>query len=268
MKRQTTNDFFATHPVFSLDEATSMLSPPGGKSGTIERLKYHLQTGRLKLVTREIYAVVPSGISIERFHPDPFLIAAAIRPVGVFCFHSALELLGAAHSVWNRSTLYANKPRRPVVSGSTTIQFIKHPPAMGPKRGRPFGTRSIERRGRLLLCTGPERTLVEGFRRPALAGGLEEHIVSASGFPTLDLALLQTILHRYAVRTLWSAVGWFLESFQKTFHVSDDYLRILERHRPASPHYLERNRRGGVLLPRWNLIAAKQLTRLSEPDES
>jgi hypothetical protein len=97
---------------------------------------------------------------------------------------------------------------------------------------------------------------------------LEEHIVSASGFPTLDLALLQKILHRYAVRTLWSAAGWFLEGFRKTFHVSDDYLRMLERHRPASPHYLERTRRGGILLPRWNLIVSKQLTRLNEPNES
>ncbi|MCX6555408.1 MAG: hypothetical protein NTZ12_10450, partial [Candidatus Aminicenantes bacterium] len=139
MKRQATNDFFATHPVFSLDEASSMLSPPGGKSGTIERLKYHLQTGRLKLVTREIYAVVPPGISIERFHPDPFLVAAAIRPDGVFSCHSAMELLGAAHSTWNRYTLYVDTPRRPLVSGSTTIQFIKHPPALGPKHGRPFG---------------------------------------------------------------------------------------------------------------------------------
>ncbi len=267
MKRQTTNDFFATHPVFSLDEATAALCPAGGKSGTVERLKYHLQTGRLKLVTREIYAVVPPGIPIERFHPDPFLVAAAIRPGGVFCFHSAMELLGAAHSVWNRSTLYADKPRRPVVSGSTTIQFIKHPPALRPKHGRPFGTRSIERRGRLLLCTGPERTLVEGFRRPALAGGLEEHIVSASGFPTLDLDLLREVLRRYGVRNLWAATGWFLERFQKTFHVPNDYLHILERHRPVSPHYLERNRRGGILLPRWNLIVSKQLTRLSEPDE-
>ena len=53
-----TRDFFAGHPVFSLGEATTALSPPGGRRGTVERLKHHLEKGRLKLVAREIYAGV------------------------------------------------------------------------------------------------------------------------------------------------------------------------------------------------------------------
>ena len=46
----------------------------------------------------------------------------------------------------------------------------------------------------MLETTGPERTLVEGFRRPALSGGLEELVRSASAFPTLDLGLLGKVL--------------------------------------------------------------------------
>jgi hypothetical protein len=42
--------------------------------------------------------------------------------------------------------------------------------------------------------TGPERTLVEGFCRPSLAGGLEKLVRSASGFSTLDLDLLEKVL--------------------------------------------------------------------------
>ena len=40
-----TAQFFATHPVFPLREATTALAPTGGRSGTVERLKYHLRSG-------------------------------------------------------------------------------------------------------------------------------------------------------------------------------------------------------------------------------
>ncbi|MGD1974377.1 MAG: hypothetical protein PVG73_09940, partial [Desulfobacterales bacterium] len=62
-------DFFNTHSVFSLNEAAGALAPAGGCKGTGERLKYHLKTGRLKLVTRGIYAVVPYGVPVESYEP-------------------------------------------------------------------------------------------------------------------------------------------------------------------------------------------------------
>jgi hypothetical protein len=36
-----TLDFFARHPVFSLAEATDALAPDGGRTSTLNRLKYH-----------------------------------------------------------------------------------------------------------------------------------------------------------------------------------------------------------------------------------
>jgi predicted transcriptional regulator of viral defense system len=241
-----TLEFFATHPVFSLEEASKALGLPGGRAGAVERLKYHVETGRLKLVLRGVYAVVPPGAKAEEFRPDPFLVAAAFRPDGVFSHHSALELQGVAHSVWNECTLYAEGRRRPF-----------H-----------LGTRKVERQGKLLRTTGPERTLVEGFRRPVLAGGLEELVTSASGFAVLDLALIDEILQRYGIAKLWAATGWFLERFRETFHVPDEFLNHLERHRPRVPHYIERNRRGGALASRWNLILPNELMRQEELNES
>jgi hypothetical protein len=130
-----------------------------------------------------------------------------------------------------------------------------------------LGTVRIERMGKLLRTTGPERTLVEGFRRPSLTGGLEELVRSASGFSTLDLDLIEEVLQRYDIATLWAAVGWFLEHFQHTFYVPESMLERLEQHRPVSPHYLERDLRGGALLNRWNLILPETLTSLEEPNE-
>ena len=262
-----TADFLATHPVFSLDEAERKLAPPGGRAGTVERLKHHLKSGRLKIATRGVYAVVPPGVSAERFLPDPFLVAAAARSDAVFSHHSALKLLGAAHSVWHHCTVYTEQRRRPIQLDGTTIRFLEHPRPMRMGNRGHFGTRRLERRGRLLEVTGPERTLIEGFRRPRLVGGLEELVISASGFPTLDLDLLEEILRNYDIANLWAATGWYLERFQQSFHVPDRLLEVMERHRPQSPQYMERDRRGGVFVPRWNLIVPRPIIQLGEPDE-
>ena len=262
-----TAEFFSTHPVFSLDEAAEALVPNSGRSGTVERLKYHLKTGTLKLAARGVYAVVPPGVQAEGFQPDPFLVASAVRPQGVFSHHSALELLGSAHSVWHQCTLYVDQRRRPLRLNGTTIRFLELPASMRRAGYDKLGTLRVERQGRLLRTTGPERTLVEGFRRPALAGGLEELVQSSSGFSTLDLILLEQVLEIYAIANLWAAVGWFLERFQQTFYVPEDVLDRMAQHRPRSPQYLERDRRGGTLAVRWNLILPESLTHLEEPDE-
>jgi predicted transcriptional regulator of viral defense system len=120
-------DFFATHPVFSLDEAVTILALGGKRLAVVDRLKYHLKTGRLKRVAREIYAVVPPTVPPESFRPDPFLVANTMRPDGVFSHHSALELLGAAHSLWNRCTLYVAGRRRPLLLEGATLRFMDLP---------------------------------------------------------------------------------------------------------------------------------------------
>jgi len=264
-KRQvSTENFFAEHPVFSLAEATRALNPPRGRAGAVERLKHHLATGRLKRVGREVYAVVPRGRRVDVFLPDPFLVARVIRPNGVFCHHSALELLGVAHSVWNQVTLFG-APRRALETTGWRIQCLGHPSAF---RGESafLGTRQVERQGVLLRVTGPERTLVEGFSRLDRCGGLEELTVSADGFPVLDLDLLESVLKRYAIAGLWAATGWFLERRQALFHVPEDFLARLEARRPRAPQYLLRSRRGGRLAARWNLILPPEAGGAGEPD--
>jgi hypothetical protein len=262
-----TIDFFATHPVFSLDEATRALAPRGRRPGTVARLKHHLASGRLKLVTRGVYAVVPAGVAAAEFLPDPLLVAAAARPDAIFAYHSALELLGVAQSTWNRCTVYTSRRRARLPLEEGDVLFFDDPLPLRAGEQRHTDTRRVERRGRLLEVTGPERTLVEGLRRPPLVGGLEELIQSAAAFPTLDLGLLRAVLETYRTARLWAASGWFLERFQQTFSVPDDYLVDIERQRPQSVQYLERGQRGGRLAARWNLVLPASDNRLSAADE-
>jgi predicted transcriptional regulator of viral defense system len=230
----TAQEFFSRHPVFSLDRAVRELAPEGQRDRVRERLRYHLDRGRLKLLARGLYAVVPAGVARERFQPDAFQVAAVERPDALFCYHSALELLGTAHSTWRECTVFTARRRKDLQLGDTRSRFLQFPPAIQGEDGWSLASRRIEHRWKLLACTGPERTLVEGFRRPSLVGGHEELLVSAGGFTTLDLDLLEEVLRRHGSAKLWAATGWFLERFRNRFHVSEAVLKRWEREVPAS----------------------------------
>jgi predicted transcriptional regulator of viral defense system len=262
--RLSTAELFASRPVFSLAEATDALAPPGGRAGTVERLKHHVRRGRLKAVTRGVYAVVPPGRVAASFEPDPLLVAATTRPDGVFCYHSALELLGVAHSASTIVSLFTQTRRTPLELGRYTVRYHADPGPIAGSERRHLGVRRMDHRGILVQVTGPERTLVEALRRPGLAGGAEEVVQSAAGFAVLDLGALEEILECYDVAGLWAAVGWFLDRFSATFHVPGEVLARFEQRRPRSPQYLERGRRGGVMSNRWNLIVREAVARAGE----
>ncbi len=257
---------FARHPVFTLRQAVAALSPDGDRPRIRDRLRYHVEQGGLKLLERELYAVVPSEAE-GSFSVDAFLAAAAVRPDGIFAHHAALELLGVAHSMWRRVTLFTDGRRRPLDLDGVVVRFLSHPKCLRDAGDVRLATRTVEHGGEVLRVTGPERTLVEGFRDLAEAGGPEELVVSAAGFPTLDLDLLVRLLEYYATGSLWSAVGWFLERHRSAFHVDHTVLATFERHRPRSRQYMVRGSRGGTLSQRWNLILPADLVRMEGADD-
>lgn len=259
--------FVRAHDVFSLDEATAALAHPRGKDGVRNSLRYYLRLGRLKSVARGVYASIPPTADSTTFQPDRYLVAAKARTDAVFSYHAAFELLGAAHSDWNVCTVFTATRRRPVTLGSVRVVFMPHPPPLADAAKTLLGTRQVTRGTTPLAVTGPERTLLDGLRRPDLAGGPLELIESASGFGVLDLRLVKELLGLYDERLLWAAAGWFLERHRKRFFVSDDYLSGLERHRPKSPQYLLRSQRGGTMMKRWNLILPANVVAGREPDE-
>jgi hypothetical protein len=259
--------FLRENPVFRLNDLAAYLPRGSGGNTARNRVKYYLSTGRLKRVARSTYAVVPPGVDPKRFQPDRYLVASAMRADAVFAYHSALELLGAAHSDWNVCTALTNGSRARMRLNGVEVRFLDHPQALR-RSGEPhLGVRQVAREGRPLRVTVPERTLVDCFYQPQLAGGLEELVESAAGFGVLDLELLRQVLHAYHQKVLWAATGWFLERHAKRFFVPPEFLSALERERPRSPQYLPRNLRGGALVPRWNLVLPRGLVRGREPDE-
>ncbi len=263
-----TSTFLQTHRVFNLDEAVRVLAASGGRKATLERLKYSVARGKLKKLARGVYASVPPGVEPAKFQPDRFLVAAALRPDAVFSHYSALELLGAAHSEWRLCTAYSTRRSQTFDLGGLELRFLTYPKSLLRHQAVELGTRTIHQLNRELHVTGPEGTLIDGFRRPDLVGGLAEFVESVAGFSVLELPLLFELLDAFGQKGLWAAVGWFLDTYRTTFYVSDADLAIIDKQVPKAPLYLARDQRGGVLVRRWNLIVPDTLVEGKEPDES
>jgi hypothetical protein len=236
---------------------------PESSTALAKRLKYLQSRTRIVSLERGLYATVRPGDDPEALAPDPYLVGAVLRPDGVFGYHSALTLLGAGHSDWGVVTLLSHSRRRPLALRGGRVEVLPHPAALVRDGLVEVGVRSVPYLDRNLRVTGPERTLVDGFRRLDLVGGLEELITSAGGFPSLDFGKMEAVLDAYGVHNLYAAVGWFLEAHQEQFFAPDHYLARLEKRRPAAPQYLPRRDRtevgGGRMVPRWNLILPEAL---------
>jgi predicted transcriptional regulator of viral defense system len=266
-----TEAFLEGHPVFTL---STFVEAHGELRPTIpltKRLKYLQSTNRVVSLERGLYATVRPGMDPETVAPDPYLVAAALRPDGVFAYYSALTLLGAGHSDWNVVTMLSSRRRRPLELRNANVEILAHPVALVRKQRADLGVRSVGYLNTTLSVTGRERTLVDGFRQPHLVGGLDELVTSAGGYASLDFALLDEVLGAYDLRILYAATGWFLETYRAHFYVPDEFLNRMEARRPASPHYLPRQvrggRTGGRLVPRWNLILPESVLRGAERDE-
>lgn len=263
-----THEFFLRHPVFTLDTFRREGEQRGlPRTALAERVKYGLERGRLKLLARGVYAVVPPGAEADRFAPDRFLVTAALADDAVLAYHSALEVLGFAHSVYRDVYYLTARRRKDLRLPDGRVRALLPPKALRAKRSESFGVETRERLGVKIRVTGPERTLVDCFAALRYAGGLEEVMESAEAIPALDLEALGAYLDLLDERRLFAILGFFLERQAQRFFVPPAFLDRLERARPASKVYLDKHQRGGRLVRRWNLIVPERWTMGSEPRE-
>ncbi len=262
-----TQRFFQTHPVFTLSQFRQAVGGRATTSTTQTLVKYHLARGRLKLVERGVYGVVPHGLDPRQFVPDRFLVPAALRDDALLAYHSALELLGYAHSTYRDVFYLTSRRRKDVRLGTGRIRALLHPKPLRNRGEENYGVETRERLGVKLKVTGPERTLVDCLAAPRYAGGFEEVLQSVRGIPTLDLDRLMGYLDRLGQRRVFAAVGFFLEAEAPRLFVSSEFLDRLARKKPGSPTYVVRGSTGGRFHPRWNLVVPERWSRGSESVE-
>jgi predicted transcriptional regulator of viral defense system len=196
----------------------------------------------------------------ESFIPDLYLVAAVLRSDAILSHHTALDLLGLAHSVFTRFTYYTAEPRRTLRLSEMSWHALRHPAPLARVKKNDFGILTLDRQGVMIKATGMERTLVDGFADLRWVGGLEEHVQSAAAMRDLDLDRLAQYLDLLDQRILYAAVGWFLEKYPEVAGKDETFLQKLENHVPRQPLYLNRRRPGGRFEARWNLMVPAHLS--------
>lgn len=252
-------DFWATHPVFRLEDfLTAMRGPRPRRRALIRRLQYAARQGRLKLVERGLYAVVPHGVRAETFVPDRFLVAAAVCADAVLAYHSALELLGLAHSLYRDVFYMTAHPRKDLRLPDGRLRALHHPKPLRARDAEEFGVETRERLSVKVRLTGPERTLVDCFLLPRYAGGVDEVMEAMRSVSALDLEKLEHYLTLLDQRRAFAIMGFVLEQAADRLFVPGQLLDRLATRRPAARIYLDKHQRGGRLQARWNLIVPER----------
>ena len=121
---------FRRHPVFTGEELAERLSTSDRAGARTQEslVAYHTNTGRLVLVRRRLFAVIPPEADNNTYSIDPYLIASRLTPDSVLSHHTALELHGRAYSVWQHLTYVASRPVEPLAFRSHVYRGARWTP--------------------------------------------------------------------------------------------------------------------------------------------
>ncbi|SHK07388.1 Transcriptional regulator, predicted component of viral defense system [Desulfatibacillum alkenivorans DSM 16219] len=256
------NNFFARHPVFTLEEfddylASSSSFNPKNRNAI---LAYYRKQGRLIAVRRGLHAVIPLGMTPDSAPVDPFLLAGKMTNDAVLAYHTALEFHGSAYSATNRFVYLSEKQSVPLHFRGYEFRCTPAPKALIDKAQESFGVETAERMGVSLHVTSLERTLVDILDRPNLGGSWEEiwRSLELVEYFNLDTVVEYALLLKNA--TTAAKVGFFLEQHRDALMVEEKHLQSLKKEQPVQPHYLDRkNRKNGVLVKNWNIMVPKEI---------
>lgn len=262
-------DFFARHPVFTLEEVIDFLQDRAPGQANIDTrkalLRYHLQQGHIVRIRRGLYGSIPTGFDAERFPIDPFLIASKLTADAVLSYHTALDFWGLSYSVWHQFTYLTSRPgRRAFTFQNSKFQPVQFTSVLMSSGNELFDVKTEDRQGFDVKVTSKERTLVDVLDRPDLAGGWEEiwrSLELANYFDVTKIVQYALLLQN---ATTIAKVGFFLQQHQEQFSVKDTQLAQLKNSVPVKPHYAERSQDGqNKFLPEWNLIMPLQVVERS-----
>ena len=247
--------FFSAHPVFARDEYARAVGRSPGDPTVSSMLAHHLRAGNIKRLARGIFASVPKHLAGKQWRADRFLAAAVLRRRRcVVAYHSALELHGLAHSLW-QGGLQVIAPGRPGHAALPLFHcwFIRPPRGFDPLDG----IATVPHRGVDVRVTTVERTVADAFARPRLVGGWEELLQSAELIDRLDCMAAARHMRSLGNAAAAGALGFWMESMRGYFDARDldAALSALREMAPRQARYALGARAGaGRLVRDWNVI--------------
>jgi predicted transcriptional regulator of viral defense system len=254
--------FFFTHPIFRQEEFAALKAQRGTINPATLRqaLHYYLQTKRIVIIRRGLYAVVPPNGTIEDLSVDPYLLAGKTTTDSVLAYHSALELHGVAYSLFQQFTFFSGQKVKPFSYHDHWFQPVAVQKVLAKKKMENFGVETIDRAGLEIKTTTLDRTFVDVLMRVDLSGGWEEICRSLSNISVLDVEKVVAYCLKLDSSFIAAKVGFFLEQRQGAFAVNDKILRRLLIKKPKSPQYLIKpQREPSEFIKKWNLLVPRSV---------
>jgi predicted transcriptional regulator of viral defense system len=247
-------EFLELHPVFTLEELRKELSMHNSGRAASDMIQHTKNMRRVGMIKEGLYYVIRPGQSAQTAPVDPFLLVSKLAPDTVLAYHTALDLLGFGHSVFNTYYCFSSRSRPALRFRQDHFRVVVTPEKLQKKSQELFATETVERQGVKVIVSGKERTLVECLEKPQNCGGFEEMYRSLEKIPFINPDLLIQYLDLRDQRNLYARTGFFLAQHQEDLHVEESFLQKLAQNVPAQPLYWTPQRKGGVLMKRWNLI--------------
>jgi predicted transcriptional regulator of viral defense system len=253
------DEFLELHPVFRTGDLDVLMYGRAPRSRrTVRRLlAQRCADGRLECVRRGYY--VRSDAAAELV--VAYLTTSLVAPDVILGYRTALEVHGVVPREARTVTYLTSRgPVWRTPWNGISLKRVTHPVAL-----RRAGTELVETAMVALACangrcaavrvTSRERTLVDVFARPRLAGAWPAIWHTLASLNGLDLDRVAAYAIALDNATTAAKLGWFLERHQDAWHVPERVLQQLQAVRPRGPHYFSRAARsGGRYLERWNLV--------------
>lgn len=255
-------DYFATHPVFRLDDFTvahqegAALMP----ESSLASVKQHLQAGNLLKVRRGIYAYVARGQKPEALIINPFVLASLMSRDAVIAYRGSLQYYGKAPAPLAQIPFLTKTLSKPFTFQGTHFIPVAVPPPLRKLPDAGGGILVKECAGTTIRVTSLERTLVDVLDAPRHGGGWAEVWRSLKSIEVLDLDAVISYAFKLRSAITVAKVGFYLEKRRNELRVEGRHLDRLGKKIPRYPVYFERGKReAGKLLARWNLIVPENL---------
>lgn len=249
-------EFFQKKEVFTRDELKQFLSGDGGTNSLKEIIKYHIKQNNIGQVKKGLFYSVQVGFSPDNQPVDSFLVTSKAADDAVIGYYTALDILGHAHSVYNRYYFITQKAKnynRFQFRGNEFVP-VQVPKKLVEKGETDLGVRDYDRKGEMIEITTIERTLVDLLDRPRYGGGWEQIWRSFEGVGFLKIENIIDYVEALDNATTAAKVGYFLEDNRDKISIDEEKLNKLETLKPKQRHYMDRDAGNGKLVRRWNLI--------------
>ena len=228
----------------------------------IEYVYRFLKEGRMFRVRRGLYGVVPPEEvgRKKKAVADKYLVSAKVRyGHGYLGYHTALEMLGSAHSMMNVSYVVVDKSIR-----FSTFEHggYKIVPVIIPIRD--VMLEKMIYKDNEIRVTNPSRTFVDCLDRPDLTGGWEECLKSLAGLKGVDISKVHDYLKLHRNDTLTRKCGYVMELLSEESpyysHLKIRDINPMRRMIGKTPMYMERGTDSEMAVG-WKLYVPKGFER-------